>query len=172
MKTIRFSILIISLLTFSKILGQEILSVKDIYLDENNIAYKIDNDQKFTGFAQKVRNNGHVVYEDEFKDGIILVHFVYFNLSDKELVGKMIYNTNKPFTPEKKIQFKSNKKATWQEIEYYDQDGNKILEETITEGITTYRCEFLNGKKHGTEICSNKEGKKLTSHFKNGKKIK
>lgn len=172
MRKLQSYILIISILIFSEISGQEILSIKDIYLDENNLAFKIDNNQKFTGFAQKVRKNGHVVYEDQFKDGIILIHFLYFNSSDKELVGKMIYNSNKPFTPEKKIEYKSNKNITWKEIEYYDQDGNKTLKETITDGKTTYRCEFLNGKKHGTELCLNKEGKKLEFHFKNGKKIK
>ncbi len=158
--------------TFTKLISQEIISINEIFLDESNIAFRADNNQKFTGFAQKIRKNGHVVYEDQFDNGIIVAHFVYFNSSDKKLAGKMIYNNDKPFFFEKFIEYKSNRNESWQEIEYFDQNGLKILEETISDGITTYRCEFLNGKKHGTEFCIIKDGTELIIEYKNGKKVK
>lgn len=158
--------------TFNKLISQEIVSINDIYLDENNIAYRTDNDQKFTGFAQKTRKNGHVVYEDQFNSGIIVAHFVYFKAKDKKLAGKLIYNKDKPFVFEKFIEYKSNRHGNWQEIKYYDQDGLKTVEEIISEEKTTYRCEFLNGKKHGTEFCRNKDGTEFKVEYKNGKKIK
>ena len=172
MKKTKYIILLFLFLTFSKLFAQETVSINEIYIDNNNIAHKVENDEKFTGFAQKTRKNGHIIYEDEFENGIILVNYSYFNSSDKRLAGKMIYNQNKPFVFEKFIEYKSNKNADWQEIKSYDQNGIKILEETITDGKTTYRCEFLNGKKHGTEFCIKEDGSDLIIEYKNGKKVK
>ena len=165
-------LILLMFFTSLNLISQERISINDIYIGEDNIAYRTDNDQKFTGFAQKVRKNGHVVYEDQFDNGIIISHSVFFNSSDKKLAGKMIYNKDKPFVFEKFIEYKSNRNGHWTEVEYYDQNGHKILEEIVSDGKTTYRCEFLNGKKHGTESCINKDGTELTTEYENGKKLK
>tara|TARA_R110002167_G_scaffold363604_2_gene584221 strand:+ start:440 stop:1027 length:588 start_codon:yes stop_codon:yes gene_type:complete len=164
-----FAIITILLLCLNSV-GQEIVGVKDIYF-ENELAYKILDNHRFTGIAQKVRKNGHVIYEETFDDGVILTFVVYYNGRDKEISEKMFYNRYKTFVPEKNIKYITNKKGKSEQIEYYDEDGLKILEETITEGITTYRCEFLNGKKHGQEFCFDDDGNELIIKYINGKKL-
>ena len=84
---------------------------------------------------------------------------------------RIIYSKNKVYVPQKKIRYTTNKHGAWETVTFYDEDGEKVLEEHINEGVLNYRCEFLNGKKHGTEICHDDDGNKLVFHYLNGKKI-
>ena len=62
-------LLIIFICFLSTLSAQEIVDSKDIYFD-NGLIYKVSDNQLFSGQVQKVRKNGHLVYEDYFKDGV------------------------------------------------------------------------------------------------------
>ncbi|TAI46953.1 hypothetical protein [Flagellimonas allohymeniacidonis] len=161
--------LLFSLFSILCSFGQDNLDIKEIYID-NGLVYKVSNNTRFTGVAQKVRKNGHVVFEDFYNDGVILHSINYFNSRNKEPAAKTIYHKN--FVPKQTVKYLSNEKGAWQELTHYDENGLKILEETKRDGIITYSCEFLNGKKHGKEYCFEEDGTKLTFYYRRGKKIK
>ena len=62
--------LLIILFTF-KLYSQEILTKEDIYT-ENNLAYKVENNQLFTGKIQYFKHKNHLLSEFEFIEGILV----------------------------------------------------------------------------------------------------
>lgn len=151
--------------------GQDTIDIKEIYINDG-LAYKVANDRIFTGVAQKTRKNGHVVFEEFYDNGKILSDITYFNFREKEPSSETIYHVSEKFVPQKRIKYLSNKHGKWQEIIHYDHKGEKVLEETLKEGKITYKCEYLNGKKHGSEFCFDEDGNELIFQYENGKKIK
>ena len=168
--------------------------MKEVYI-ENNLVYKNTNDELFTGIAQNKRKNGHLVYEEEYKNGVILSSNLYYNGKEKRVSNKTIYNPNKPLVLSKEIKYRLNGEI-FETITYND-DGIKILVEQFENskliyscqyfgkkkhGLQlgykekgdkiTYRCEFINGKKNGTEYCLNDDGTETRNEYRNGKKIK
>ena len=187
-------LILLMFFTFNKLISQEIVQMKEIYV-QNNLVYKIVGDGLFTGIAQVKRSNGHLVYEEEFKNGVIIFSYLYFNGKEKRLSTKTIYNPNKPYVLSKELMYEL--KGDIFEIHSYNDDGIKILKEQFTNGNLSYscqylgknkhgielgyrdggekmtfRCEYINGKKHGTEYCLLENGIETIKEFNNGKKIK
>ena len=151
--------------------AQEIVTDEELKQDLNFLVYKRETNEKFTGISQKIRTNGHVVYEEKFEDGVILERIVYFNQSNKEISQKTIFNKSKPYVPLKIVKYGSNEEDNCEEIIHLNEMGKKVLKETITNGRVTYRCQYQNGKKHGLEYCILKDGSELTVKYNQGKKI-
>jgi len=190
MRNILFILIFFS---FNKVVSQEIIEMKEIYIS-NNLVYKIGDGKLFTGIAQVKKNNGHIVYEEEFKNGVIIFSNVYFNGNEKRLSTEAIYNSNKPYVLSKEIRYDLNGEVF--EIHTYNDEGIKILIEQFTNGKLsyscqylgkkkngielgyrdggeklTYRCEYINGKKQGIEYCLDENGIERKKEFDNGKKI-
>ena len=180
--------------TFNKLISQEIVGMKEVYIDKN-LVYKSSNDKLFTGIAQSKRKSGHLVYEEEYENGIILSSNLYYNGKEIRVSNKTIYNPNKPFALSKENNYHLNGEIF--ETTTYNDDGIKILVEQFKNGKPTYSCEYLGkkkhglelrfgdngekitdrceyniGKKHGEEFCINCDGGKTVTKYENGKKIK
>lgn len=180
--------------TFNKLISQEIIGMKEVYID-NDLVYKNADDGLFTGIVQSKRKNGHLVYEEEYEKGIILSSNLYYNGKEKRVSNKAIYNPNKPLVLSKEYSYDLKYKIF--EITTYNDDGLKILYEQFTNGKVSYscqylgkkkhglelgyrdggekmtfRCEYINGKKNGTEYCLNEKGIETKKEYLNGKKIK
>jgi len=187
-------LILLMFFTFNKLISQEIVGMKEVYI-ENNLVYKSANDELFTGIAQSKRKNGHLVYEEEYKSGIILSSNLYYNGKEKRVSNKTIYNPNKPLVLSK--EYKYNLESKIFETTTYNDNGIKILVEQFKNGKLTYscqylgkkkhglelgygengeemtyRCEYINGKKNGTEYCLNEKGIVTKKEYRNGKKIK
>ncbi|MGJ8734594.1 MAG: hypothetical protein ACSHW4_15670 [Cellulophaga sp.] len=187
-------LILLMFFTFNELISQEIIGMKEVYI-ENNLVYKNVTDQLFSGVAQSKRKNGHLVYEEEYKNGVILSSNLYYNGKEIRVSNKTIYNPNKPLALSKEIKYHLDGEIF--ETTTYNDDGIKILVEQFKNGKLTYscqylgkkkhglqfcygengekmtyRCEFINGKKNGTEYCLNDDGTETKKEYRNGKKIK
>jgi len=155
--------------TFNELISQEIVGMKEVYIN-NNFVYKSSNDELFTGIAQSKRKNGHLVYEEEYKNGIILLSNLYYNGKEIRVSNKTIYNPSKPLVLSKENKYNLDGKIF--ETTTYNNDGIKILIEQFKKGKLTYSCQYLGKKKNGLELGYGKNGEKLTyrCEFINGKK--
>ena len=194
MTKFRNLLILLMFFTFNELISQEKIGMKETYI-ENNLVYKASNDQLFTGIAQSKRKNGHLVYEEEYKNGIVLSSNLYYNGKEIRVSNKTIYNPNKPFILSKEIKYHLDGEIF--ETTTYNDDGIKILVEQFKNGKRTYSCqylgkkknglelgygengekltyscEFINGNKNGTEYCLNEDGTETKKEYKNGKKIK
>ena len=194
MTKFRNLLILIILFTFNELISQEIIGMKEVYID-NNLVYKNETDELFTGIAQSKRKNGHLVYEEEYKNGIILSSNLYYNGKEIRVSNKTIYNPEKPLVLSKEIKY--NLEGEIFETTTYNDNGIKILVEQFKNGKLTYscqysgkkkhglelgygedgkklkyRCEFINGKKNGTEYCLKDDGTETKQEYRNGKKIK
>ncbi|MCB4800130.1 hypothetical protein [Neotamlana laminarinivorans] len=185
---------LIALLIFNELISQEIIGMKEVYI-ENKLVYKIATDELFTGIAQSKRKNGHLVYDEEYKKGIILLSNLYYNGKKRRVYNKTIYNPNKPLVLSKEIKYHLDGEMF--ETTTYNKKGVKILYEQFTNGKVSYscqyfgkkkhglelgyrdggekitfRCEYINGKKNGTEYCLKEDGTETKKQYKFGKKIK
>ncbi|MBL7471728.1 hypothetical protein [Robertkochia sediminum] len=167
----RIFLTVLALIAFQNLFSQEIIKLKDLYI-ENNLAFKTSNKELFTGIAQSKRNNGHIVYEEEYKNGVIVLSNLYFNGKGKIISDQTIYNSNKPFVLAKKISYNLKKEII--ETILYDNNGLKILVENFKNGVRTYSCQYLGKRKNGYEISYEKNGIEVycQTEYKNGKKIK
>lgn len=184
------------LINTNQLIRQEKIGMKEVYI-HNNLVYKISNDSLLNGVAQRKRKNGHLVYEEEYKKGVILVSKLYFNGKAKIVSNKSIYNPKKPQVLSKEYAYNLNGEII--EVKTYDDNGVKVLLEQFQNGKLTYscqyigkkkhglelgyigskdgkkptyRCEYVNGKKHGTQYCLNEKGIEEIKRFNNGKRIK
>jgi len=180
--------------TFNELISQEKIGMKETHI-ENNLVYEASNDKLFTGTTQSKRKNGHLVYEEEYKNGIILSSNLYYNGEEIRVSNRTIYNPNKPFILSKEIRYHLDGEIF--ETTTYNDDGIKILVEQFKNGKLTYscqysgkkkhglelgyvedgekltyRCEFINGKKNGMEYCLKDDGTETIKEYRNGKKIK
>ena len=187
-------LILLMFFTFNELISQEIIGMKEVYI-ENNLVYKNATDVPFTGITQSKRKNGHIVYEEEYKNGVILSSNLYYNGKEIKVSNKTIYNPNKPSVLSKEIKYQLDGEIF--ETTTYNDDGIKILIEQFKNrkltyscqylgkkkhGLQlgygesgekmTYRCEFINGKKNGTEYCLNDDGTETKKEYRNGKKIK
>jgi|SRR5690554_2172974 antitoxin component YwqK of YwqJK toxin-antitoxin module len=162
-------LILILFFSFNQAISQEKVELKDLYY-ENYVAHKISDGKLFTGIAQKTRNNGHIIYDEVYENGILIKSTVYYNRTENPIPARVILYYEKSFTPKTEINYGLSKPR----IEYihYNQNGKKILNEIFTDDKLTYKCEYENGKKHGTEYCVNDDGTELTIEYNNGKKIK
>ena len=161
--------LIILFCSFYLMNGQEIVNLKDTYI-ENGLTYKINDNQLFSGQAQKVRKNGHLVYEEFIENGSLIKTVVYFNRTEKPIPALVTEFHQNSFDKKKETRF--GYLEPWIEYTHFDKNGGKTLIEKYTSEELTYRCEYSSNKKHGTEFCFDKNGKELKIEYRNGKKIK
>ena len=161
-------LLIILFCSFNGLFAQEKVGLKEIYV-ENSLAYKVANEELFSGKAQKVRKNGHLVYEELYEKGIPIKSILYYNGTEKPKPVVMTEFYEKTFDKEKVTTYGLSKPTV--EFKYYDRNGKKTLIEEYYNGKLTYRCEYLKNKKHGTEFCQDEDGKQIEIEYRNGKKI-
>jgi antitoxin component YwqK of YwqJK toxin-antitoxin module len=76
--------LIIILCSLNQLFAQEIVGMKDLYT-ENNFTYELSIEDLFSGQAQHIRNNGHLVYEEYFMNGKLIKSITYYNGTDKPI---------------------------------------------------------------------------------------
>ena len=164
-------IILLIFFSFNKLISQEIVDVKEIYT-ENNLIYKSSDENLFTGIAQDKRRNGHLVYEEEYKNGIILSSNLYYNGKEKRIATKTIYNPNNPFVSSKEYSY--DLKGEIFKTITYNADGIKILEKQFKNGKMTYSCQYNGEKKHGEELVYEQDGVTITcrTEYNRGKKIK
>jgi antitoxin component YwqK of YwqJK toxin-antitoxin module len=161
-------LLIILFCFFNGLFAQEKVGLKEIYV-ENNLAYKVVDDELFSGQAQKVRKNGHLVYEEYYENGNPIKSVVYYNGTEKPIPARMTEFYQKSFDKKKETVYGLTKPTV--EFKYYDQNGKKTLIEEYENDKLTYSCEYLKNKKHGTEFCFDDDGKELKIEYRNGKKF-
>lgn len=168
---LRKLLILLILFTSNEVISQEKIRLKETYI-ENNLVYKVSNNKLFTGVAQNKRKNGHLVYEEEYKNGIIISSNLYYNGKEIRVSNKTIYNPNKPFILSKEIKY--NLDGGIIEMATYNDDGIKILLEQFKNGKRTYSCQYLGKKKHGLELGYGENGVEINckTEYKNGKKIK
>lgn len=161
-------LLIFTFFAFNQLFAQEIVGLKDLYV-ENEMTYKIADDQLFSGQAQSVRKNGHLVYEEYFENGYLTKSIVYYNGTEKPIPARVTEFYEKTSKKKKETNFGLSKPTT--EMKYFDQNGKKELIELYINDKLIYRCEYLNNKKNGTEFCLKDDGTELKIEYKNGEKI-
>lgn len=155
---------------FQVVLAQEIVDIKNIYLHEDGRIYKITTNQPFSGHAQKIRGNGHLVYEDYFESGFLTETTIYFNRTKEPKPSRRIEYYDKTFLKKKETNYSLSKPTI--ELIFFDINGRKTLIEQYENDRLTYRCPYSRNKKHGTEFCINTNGKESTFEYRYGKKIK
>ena len=168
MNHIKYIILLVLISTSFVVISQDTLDMKEVYID-NDLVFKMDG-QRFTGLAQQKRRNGHLTYEEKYKDGVILSSNLYFNTKEKKVSNKTIYNRYKLWVLEKEISYRLSKDTL--EIKSYDENGKKVLLEQFENSKVTYSCEYNGRKRHGQEMCYDDDGNKLIFQYVNGKKVK
>jgi len=161
-------ILLIIILFTVKLYSQEILTKENVYT-EDNLTYKVENNQLFTGKIQNFKHKNHLLSEFEYNEGILVKGSLYYNGKEK-IVAEERYFFKSNRKVEKKIKYSLDHKIIW--TEYFDEYGNKKLEEDFKDGILIYSCPYSNNKKHGTEFSINKKGEINECVFENGKLIK
>jgi hypothetical protein len=149
------------------IYSQEILKNSEL-IKKENLVYRTDNSQLFTGKTQSFKNNNHLLLERAYTNGILRKYIIYFNGKEQIVSDEEYYNENGKL--EKKIRYSLDHKTNWNK--YYDENGNKILEEDYKNEILVYRCPYSNGKKNGTVFSINEKGEKNECKYENGKLIK
>jgi len=146
------------------------IAMDEVYM-ENELVYRYADDERFTGISQSKRKNGHLTYEGEYQDGVILVDYQYYNGKQKVLSHKTLYNRYKPWIREKEYFYGS--KGKWNQTTYFDENGKKkLVEQHKKDGRLYYRCTYVDGKKHGKEICFEADGSEIVDEFLEGKKVK
>lgn len=165
-------ILIFLILISSNCICQEVFnSHNDIYIT-NSLFYNKKNDSLFSGSIEFKKNNGVIVFKEDYEKGYLLKVSEYYNKSAKGRVYKEIYYRSKQFFKKlKEIYHHTNGEIYL--IKYFDLNGDKNLEESYDEYRNlVYSCEYKNGKKNGKEFCLSKKGDILIDNYINGKKIK
>ncbi len=162
-------LLIIFICLLNHLSAQEIVGMKDLYI-ENDLTYKVSDEKLFSGQAQHVRKNGHLVYEEYFDNGKLTKSITYYNRTKKPMPAREIEYYSETQKKRKETNYGLNKTST--EFKYFDKNGEKTLIEEYEINQLIYRCEYQKNKKHGIEYCLNDDGTELRIEYRNGKKIK
>ena len=88
----------------NNIIAQATVTCNDVYL-QDKLLYKVSNDSLYTGIYEKRRRNGHLVYEEHFKNEIIISAIEYYNGKLKMISESVVYNPEKPFKRLQEFQF-------------------------------------------------------------------
>lgn len=156
--------------------GQEIGKVKvvsyeDVFEDIDDKLTYLDSDESlYTGFIQHKRKNGRLVQEEYVEKGHVIYWQKYFRGKNDKPAIRVEYHYGHYDAPKKYYEY--NKDGRIRRITWYDVLFNKQLVEEYENGKLTYSCEYNGRKKHGEEFCFNAEGNKITTVYRNGKKIR
>ncbi|NHF61626.1 hypothetical protein FK220_019935 [Flavobacteriaceae bacterium TP-CH-4] len=164
------NILLIVLICFlTQVSAQEIVGMKDLYV-ENDLTYKVAGGKLFSGQAQNVRKNGHLVYEEYFDNGKLTKSIIYYNGTEKPTPARETEFYLETQTKRKETNYGLSKATI--EFKHYDKNGKKTLIEQYENEKLIYRCEYQKNKKHGIEYCLDDDGTELRIEYRNGKKNK
>ncbi|MGS2762929.1 hypothetical protein [Sinomicrobium sp. M5D2P9] len=146
---------IIILCSFTGLFAQEKVGFQEIYMD-NDLTYKVADDQLFSGQGQRIRRNGHLVYEEYYEKGIPIKSISYYNRTEPPVPARMTEFYRNSFDKKKESNYGLD--GNWHAFKYYDKNGKKILIEQYENKKLIYRCEYHKNKKHGTEFCIDDNG--------------
>ncbi|MEN2413469.1 hypothetical protein [Flavobacterium mesophilum] len=168
-KKILLLFLFISIKSFAQ--DNQKLTNKDVY-SENGLIHRVSNDSLFSGSIEYHRwTNGILLAKDDFQDGYIILNTQYYVKDKKGIPSRKTYYYEHQYFKKKKQDKLDFDGSIYSSI-YFDENGNKILEEYYSEGKLIYSCQYKDGKKNGKEFCTSKTGEELNFTYENGKKIK
>ena len=167
--SLRNILLIILMCAFNQLIAQEKVNVKDIYF-ENDLAYKISNNKIFTGNVQKIRENGHLVFEENYENGYLTKMTTFYNSTDEPIPARVTEYFARSLNRKTEILY--GLKSSTTDVKHFDLKGQKILIERYEKEKLIYRCSYINNKKYGIEFCLNDDGKEFKYEYSNGRKIK
>ncbi len=88
------------------VFAQQIVSLDETYLSDDNLVYSTLSDKPFSGKVQRKRKNGHLVYEEEYKKGYIIESTLFYNRTEVPTPAtKFLYDEKNNFRAIKKIHF-------------------------------------------------------------------
>jgi antitoxin component YwqK of YwqJK toxin-antitoxin module len=90
------------------IYSQEILKNSEL-IKKENLVYRTDNSQLFTGKTQSFKNNNHLLLERAYTNGILRKYIIYFNGKEQIVSDEEYYNENGKL--EKKIRYSLDHKT-------------------------------------------------------------
>jgi antitoxin component YwqK of YwqJK toxin-antitoxin module len=143
--------------------------MKDIYV-ENGLIYKNADGKLFSGQAQNVRKNGHLIYEEYFAEGKLTKSIIYYNRTEVPTPARVTEYYEGKQTIRLVTNYGLSKPTT--KFTHYDENGKKTLIEIYENEKLTYRCEYQENKKHGIEYCLNDDGTESRIEYRNGRKLK
>ncbi len=150
------------------LVAQEVVDYDAIYI-ENDLAYRTSNQLPFSGAAQKVRKNGHLVHESYYQKGILTKSVLYYNNTEKPTPANTVYYFAGTDIPKKSFDFSLDESVM--KVNHFNKEGEKELSETYENEVLVYKCTYLNGKKHGTEFCIKEDGTPTYETYQNGKRV-
>lgn len=169
-KVLKILIFCIFLFFENFVFSQQIVSINETYISDENLVYSTQTDKPFTGKAQRKRKNGHLVYEEEYKEGYIIKSTVFYNRTGEPTPATVfLYDEKDNFRAIKKFQFGLKKKTKM--ITHFDSKGKKKFFESYLDEKLIYSCEYQNNRKHGKEFCV-VDGEEIVIEYINGKKVK
>ena len=136
------NLLLFLILITTQISAQDVLNNDDIY-PKNNLFYRKDNNELFSGKAQSFKSNGRLFHESIFSNGKITSRIKYYNSKKPTIQYELIYddfgNLNK------QIEYSEEQKR--KTISYFDLNGVvKIIEEYVNNKLVS-RCEYIISEK-------------------------
>jgi len=162
-------LLVIFICFLNQLSAQEIVGMKDLYV-ESDLTYKIVDNKLFSGQAQHLRKNGHLVYEEYFYNGKLTKSITYYNGTEIPTPARETEYYSESQTKRKETNYGLNKPTT--EYKHFDENGQKTLIEQYENDKLVYRSEYQKDKKHGVEYCLNDNGTESRVEYRNGKKVK
>jgi len=164
-------LLIVFICFLNQLSAQEIVEIKDLYIDAaDDLTYKIADGKLFTGQAQYIRKNGHLVSEEYFENGIMTKSIIFYNGTEKSTPANETEYYLDTQTKRKETNYDLKKQIT--EFIHFEINGQKILVEQFENDKLIYRCEYQKNKKHGIEYCLNDDGTEIRIEYQNGRKVK
>ena len=149
--------------------GQKRVKSYQLYT-ENGLTHKKEDGALFTGICEyKKEKKNHLVFETFYTNGWKSKYIEYYNTDKVIACEEIVYHEN---SNEKKKASKFSSDGKQKSFTYFDLKGKKELEESYEDDKLIYRCEYLNGRKHGKEFCITKKCDNHTELYENGKKIK
>lgn len=159
-------IFICSLLLATVSFSQHRVATSTVFT-KNGITYSKADNKPFSGIAEYQTRKGHVVFEETYQNGYKSRYTEYYN-STEGIIAREIYYHDKSTIKKTEVKYSSDKNKTW--YKHYNTAGKKIIEETFDGKTLIYSCEFKDNKKHGKEVCTNRDGTISTDIYENGKK--
>ena len=122
--------------------AQELVRYEDIYA-KNNLFYRKDSNDVFTGRQQTFKKNGRLWQESIIENGKITGRVEYYNDKMPIVLYELFYNEFGAIT--KQIEYSKNHKQKW--ITYFDFDGVVKMKEEYIDELLLSRCEYMTYRK-------------------------
>ncbi|WP_333694823.1 hypothetical protein [Flavobacterium sp.] len=146
------------------------INTRDSIYMNKELFYTTNNNTLFDGYFDRVKKNGVIISREVYENGILKKILFYYNKSAKGKVYLEIQYSleSSNYYKKKEIYYHSNGEIY--KVKDFDlvNLANLVLYEN---GTIVYSCEYKNGKKHGIEICYDKNNNLIQFQYENGKKI-